>query len=110
MSKEFDTSLDVLFGKVDELVSTKTVVGEAIVIGDVTLLPLIEVGVGVGLGQRLRRFRWRYGCQNHTFRRAGNPEWQCTADQHQESGRCQQAYRHGTRRCEQTELRCCFRS
>ena len=50
MSKEFDTSLDVLFGKVDELVSTKTVVGEAIVIGDVTLLPLIEVGVGVGLG------------------------------------------------------------
>ena len=50
MSKEFDTSLDVLFGKVDELVSTKTVVGEAIVLGDVTLLPLIEVGVGVGLG------------------------------------------------------------
>ena len=47
MSKEFDTSLDVLFGKVDELVSTKTVVGEAIVLGDVTLLPLIEVGVGV---------------------------------------------------------------
>ena len=50
MSKEFDTSLDVLFGKVDELVSTKTVVGEAIVLGDVTLLPLIEVGVGVGVG------------------------------------------------------------
>ena len=48
MSKEFDTSLDVLFGKVDELVSTKTVVGEAIVLGDVTLLPLIEVGVGLG--------------------------------------------------------------
>lgn len=53
MSKEFDTSLDVLFGKVDELVSTKTVVGEAIVLGDVTLLPLIEVGVGVGLGAKI---------------------------------------------------------
>lgn len=50
MAKEFDVSLDVLFGKVDELVSTKTVVGEAIVIGDLTLLPFIEVGVGVGLG------------------------------------------------------------
>ena len=50
MGKEFDASLDVLFAKVDDLVSTKTVVGEAIVIGDLTLLPLIEVGVGVGLG------------------------------------------------------------
>ncbi len=50
MGKEFDASLDVLFGKVDDLVSTKTVVGDAIVIGDITILPLIEVGVGVGLG------------------------------------------------------------
>lgn len=50
MAKEFDASLDVLFEKVDDLVSTKTVVGDAIVLGDLTLLPLIEVGVGVGLG------------------------------------------------------------
>lgn len=50
MGKEFDTSLDVLFGKVDELVSTKTVVGDAIVTDGLTILPLIEVGVGVGLG------------------------------------------------------------
>ncbi len=50
MAKEFDASLNTLFEKVDDLVSTKTVVGDAIVLGDLTLLPLIEVGVGVGLG------------------------------------------------------------
>lgn len=50
MGKEFNASLDVLFGKVDELVSTKTVVGDAIVTDGLTILPLIEVGVGVGLG------------------------------------------------------------
>lgn len=50
MAKEFDASLNVLFEKVDDLVSTKTVVGDAIVLGELTLLPLIEVGVGVGLG------------------------------------------------------------
>ena len=50
MGKAFIESLDVLFGKVDELVSTKTVVGDAIEMDGLTLLPLIEVGVGVGLG------------------------------------------------------------
>ncbi len=50
MGKEFQDSLEVLFQKVDDLVSTKTVVGDAIVLGEVTLLPLIEVSVGVGAG------------------------------------------------------------
>ena len=50
MGKEFQESLDTLFAKVDDLVSTKTVVGDAIQIGDLTLLPLIDVSVGVGLG------------------------------------------------------------
>lgn len=46
----FNEAVEVLFNKVDDLVSTKTVVGEAIVIGDMTLLPLIEVAVGAGVG------------------------------------------------------------
>lgn len=50
MGKGFDGSVNVLFDKVEELVSTKTVVGEALVMGDLTLLPLIEVSVGVGAG------------------------------------------------------------
>lgn len=50
MSSNFNSSLDVLFQKVEDFVSTKTVVGDAVVIGDLTLLPLIEVAVGVGAG------------------------------------------------------------
>lgn len=50
MSSRFDQSLDTLFSKMEDFVSTKTVVGEAITIGDVVILPLIEVSVGVGAG------------------------------------------------------------
>lgn len=52
MSKDFNEAVEVLFHKVDDLVSTKTVVGEAIVLGDVTLLPLIDVAVGAGVGAK----------------------------------------------------------
>lgn len=52
MSKDFNEAVNVLFDKVDDLVSTKTVVGEAIVVGDLTLLPLIEVSVGAGVGTK----------------------------------------------------------
>lgn len=52
MGKDFNESVNVLFNKVEELVSTKTVVGDAIVIGDITLLPLIEVAVGAGAGAK----------------------------------------------------------
>ena len=52
MSKDFNEAVDVLFHKVDDLVSTKTVVGDAIVVGDMTLLPLIDVAVGAGVGSK----------------------------------------------------------
>lgn len=50
MSSSFNNNLDTLFSKMENFVSTKTVVGETIQIGDVTILPLIEVSVGVGAG------------------------------------------------------------
>lgn len=50
MSKEFNESVDILFNKVEDLVSTKTVVGDAITIGDITIIPLIEVSVGAAAG------------------------------------------------------------
>ena len=50
MSKDFNEAVDVLFQKVDDRVSTKSVVGDAIVVGDMTLLPLIDVAVGAGVG------------------------------------------------------------
>ena len=52
MGKGFDTSLNTLFDKVEDIVSTKTIVGDAIIMGDLTLLPLIEVSVGVGIGTK----------------------------------------------------------
>ncbi len=52
MSKGFNEAVEALFHKVDDLVSTKTVVGEAIVVGDMTLLPLIDVAVGAGVGAK----------------------------------------------------------
>lgn len=52
MGKDFSESVDVLFHKVEDLVSTKTVVGEAITLDGLTLLPLIEVAVGVGAGAK----------------------------------------------------------
>lgn len=50
MENKLNSSLDLLFNKMGDFVSTKTVVGEAVTIGDMVLLPLIEVTVGVGAG------------------------------------------------------------
>ncbi|MCC8015761.1 MAG: sporulation protein [Eubacterium sp.] len=45
-----NTSLDVLFSKMDGFVSSKTVVGDAMVLGDITVIPLVDVAFGVGAG------------------------------------------------------------
>lgn len=52
MGKDFKESVEVLFDKVDDLVSTKTVVGEAIQLDGITIVPLIEVSVGAGVGAK----------------------------------------------------------
>ena len=70
MSKDFNEAVDVLFHKVDDLVSTKTVVGDAIVVGDMTLLPLRDSD--------------------------DSPRWSA-ADQCEESGCAFQAGGYGTR-------------
>lgn len=43
-------NLKMLFTKMEDFVSTKTVVGEAVHIGDVILVPLVDVTFGVGTG------------------------------------------------------------
>ncbi|MCD7854788.1 MAG: GerW family sporulation protein [Clostridiales bacterium] len=45
-----NTSLDVLFSKMDGFVSSKTVIGDAMVLGDITVIPLVDVSFGVGAG------------------------------------------------------------
>lgn len=46
----FNSNLDSLFNKMENFISTKTVVGEPITVGNITMLPLIDVTVGVGAG------------------------------------------------------------
>ena len=50
MSNSIPESIKALFSKMDDYVSTKTVVGEAVHIGDVILVPLVDVSFGMGAG------------------------------------------------------------
>ena len=43
-------NLEKLFSKLEEFITTKTVVGEAVHIGDVILVPLVDVTIGMGAG------------------------------------------------------------
>lgn len=46
----FNTTVQSLFKGMDNFITTKTVVGEAVHIGDTIILPLIEVSFGVAAG------------------------------------------------------------
>ena len=50
MSSSAGESLKMLFSKMDEYVSTKTVVGEPVTMGDVTIIPLVDVSFGMATG------------------------------------------------------------
>ncbi len=50
MGTNLNGNLDALFGKMENYVSTKTVVGEPMKVEDTILLPLIDVFFGVGAG------------------------------------------------------------
>lgn len=45
-----NANLETLFGKMEDFVSTKTVVGEPLTIGDMIIIPLVDVAFGVGAG------------------------------------------------------------
>ena len=46
----FNANVDSLFKGMDNFVTTKTVVGQAQVLGDVTIVPLADVSFGMGAG------------------------------------------------------------
>ena len=46
----FETTVASLFQGMDHFISSKTVVGDAITVGDTILLPLVDVSFGVGAG------------------------------------------------------------
>ena len=47
---KFNSTITALFQGMDSVVSTKTVVGDAIHVGDTIILPLIDVSFGIGAG------------------------------------------------------------
>jgi uncharacterized spore protein YtfJ len=50
MDNNLNNSLETLFSKMDDFVSTKTVVGEPVNIGGTIMLPLVDVIFGVAAG------------------------------------------------------------
>lgn len=50
MANNFDSTVEALFKGMNSVVSSKTVVGEAIHIGDTIILPLVDVSFAVGAG------------------------------------------------------------
>lgn len=46
----FNSTVESLFKGMDSFISSKTVVGDAITVGDTIILPLVDVAFGVGAG------------------------------------------------------------
>ena len=46
----FQSTVESLFKGMDSFITTKTVVGDAITVGDTIILPLVDVSFGVGAG------------------------------------------------------------
>lgn len=49
-NKDFQNTVQELFKGMNEFISSKTVVGEEIRVGDTILLPLVDVSFGIGAG------------------------------------------------------------
>lgn len=49
-NRDFQNTVQTLFEGMEGFVTSKTVVGEAIRVGDTTILPLMDVSFGVGAG------------------------------------------------------------
>ena len=52
MANGFNSNIEALLGKLENFVTTKTVVGEAIHLDGVILLPLVEVSFGAAAGAK----------------------------------------------------------
>ena len=61
MSDSVKSNIESLCANLENFVSTKTVVGEAITIGNIVLLPLIEVSMGMAAGGSENKDKGRAG-------------------------------------------------
>ena len=51
-NNSFETTVSSLFKGMDQFISSKTVVGDAITVGSKIILPVVDVSFGVGAGAR----------------------------------------------------------
>ena len=47
-----NNNFESMFSKMENFVSTKTVVGEPLIMGDITIIPLVDVTFGLGAGSK----------------------------------------------------------
>ncbi|NME82518.1 spore germination protein GerW family protein [Clostridium sp. SM-530-WT-3G] len=50
MENNFNKNIESIFSSLEKFIKTKTVIGEPIVVGEVTLIPIISVMFGCGSG------------------------------------------------------------
>lgn len=50
MSKGLGSNFEALYGSLSEFINTKTVVGDPVNIGEITIVPLVDVNFGVASG------------------------------------------------------------
>ena len=53
-SKDINKNLETLFNRMENFITTKTVVGEPLHVGDVIILPLIDAVFGVGASSNVK--------------------------------------------------------
>ena len=95
----FHTTVESLFKGMDSFITTKTVVGDAIHIGDTIILPLVDVSFGVAAGAFSQEKK------NNTERCVSDPEWNNQACQHQKSGWTYESAGYGAGLCEQIHIK-----
>lgn len=88
----FTSTIESLFKGMDQFVTTKTVVGEPVQVGETIIIPLIDVTCGMAAGAFCRRFKaerqrlWRNERQDESKCCPGDPEWCDQAGQCKEPG------------------------
>ena len=70
----FKGTVEALFTGIDGVVSSKTVVGDAIHIGDTIILPLVDVSFAIGAGA-FNADKKEKGAGGDTLRSSCDPEW-----------------------------------
>lgn len=86
----FQTTVESLMKGMDGFVSSKTVVGEPIQVGETIILPLVDVSFGMGAGafcgEKKKNSGGGIGGQDVSELRSGDPEWKYPSGQCEKSG------------------------